>query len=1308
MPKRAILDKGYQDDATEEGVFFVSTKSPDSDLVNGRFRLLNELGRGGMAVVHLAEDIATGNRFALKMMSTRLTGSAKQRFTREFSTIASLKHPYLIEVFEYGESPSGPFFVMELFSGKPATDMIGAPVPQILEAIYKLCEAVDFVHSRRIIHRDIKPANILVQANGNGSGFDIRLSDFGLAKFANSSSSLTGDTNFLGTIAYCAPEQIMREELDHRADIYSLGLVVFELLTGRHAFQESRKDAQALISKQLTTVPTSVREHNKNISVELERAVLKMVAKEQEFRPESTLELRQAIAFELGWSESQIAKPNLLSIGHCVAPFIARENELKCLETFLDRNLRAQATHRHQTHGDAHSQSILFVAGEAGIGKTSLIKRAARAAFVGGARIYDGRCFDGNLAPFQPFLEIVKQILSEQEKCRRRAALANVEDVLASTTFIQAGSSTTSIDSVIEEYAIDLLRCGADLKTLLANKLPPDLHEVPRDTEYVFRSLATFFVELSKIQPMLLFIDDVHWADKSTIALLRHIASRAIIAKQDVEVHGGPPPQLAILGSTRNTTEYSKTVAFVDELCEANLAIKLVLEPLSKEGVQQLIASQLSARVDEVDASLSTKIATECLGNPFYICQTIREWKLSERVHFDGQLWTLSAASAQDGESLPESVRDALRSRLRKLPERTAKTLSLAAAMGSIVDVDLLQSLAVQSNQFEFFDILDDLIGREILRETGKPRVLTFAHDLLREAALSNLTATRRQGIHQVIGEALEKRLADGSSVTFASLAEHFLAAHCTEKAFRYLLKAGSEATDTFAHVDAIPLLERAKSVMPGNALRTDQFALSERLGRSLTAQDRVDDSLQEFQLALDAADDELHRSIAHYGMGKCFLRVAKIAEGRNHFEKALALLGEKQPKSKIGYLFGMFVYGTDFQFRPKWLSWKKKSPATEQLRDLASEIYFSHCMIVVQTDLFAYLYSSIQNARLAKHSDSSDAIALAYSKYGFNLSLSGAMGQFLSKPYIRESKARLNRCKSVFAKALTLQNIGGSAYYSGDLNAAEQYFVELQPELDKTNDWHVGWNIHMRRHTASQRGDALEIVELARQEMEFGNKIKDPIFRAFGLFGLADGQSRGGRFEEAVTCGRESVALVENILTRSVAMQELGRALIQASQYEEAETTLWKSLKFLKADLFYIDFAIQNFSLYPEAIIGPLWSQGPKCVPAAKRKKASWAAMKARFWALSFPNMRAHTLRVSGRVAAASGKSLKAIKYFDKALVAASKYGNRGEYARALIDKSQLLQADAAKSCREQGLTLLKELNTVLPTAEMEGFDRL
>jgi hypothetical protein len=262
-----------------------------------------------------------------------------------------------------------------------------------------------------------------------------------------------------------------------------------------------------------------------------------------------------------------------------------------------------------------------------------------------------------------------------------------------------------------------------------------------------------------------------------------------MIARQDAEIRGGPPPQIAIVGSTRNTKDYAKTIHFMDELCEAELASKLVLEPLPPESIQRLIASQLNARFDEVDPALSSRVGSDCLGNPFYICQTIREWKLSQRVVFDGHRWSLSTEKSSDGESLPETVREALRSRLRRLPEGTAKTLSIAAAIGSNIDVDLLQAIAGQDNEFGFFDAIDDLLGREILRETGKPRVLAFAHDLLREASLSNLSATRRQGIHRVIGETLEKQQAAGKNVTDALLAEHFLAAHCNDKAFEYLLK---------------------------------------------------------------------------------------------------------------------------------------------------------------------------------------------------------------------------------------------------------------------------------------------------------------------------------------------------------------------------------------------------------------------------------------------------------------------------------------------------------------------------------------
>ena len=208
-------------------------------------------------------------------------------------------------MFEYGESDTGPFFAMELFAGEPATALIGQPLSIALMALYQVAEAVDYVHSRRIIHRDIKPGNILVRCKPDGSGFDVRLTDFGLAKFANTSSSLSGEGSFLGTIAYCAPEQIMRDDLDYRCDIYSFGMVCYEVLAGRHPYSEVRHSVQALIARHLREVPPPVRSCNREVSPAIDAAVMQMLAKDAGGRPRSTVLFRKAVADCLNWTTGQ-------------------------------------------------------------------------------------------------------------------------------------------------------------------------------------------------------------------------------------------------------------------------------------------------------------------------------------------------------------------------------------------------------------------------------------------------------------------------------------------------------------------------------------------------------------------------------------------------------------------------------------------------------------------------------------------------------------------------------------------------------------------------------------------------------------------------------------------------------------------------------------------------------------------------------------------------------------------------------------------------------------------------------------------
>jgi serine/threonine-protein kinase len=501
-----------------------------------------------MATVFLAEEIDTGRQVAVKMMQTRLQGTARQRFTREFSTIASVKHPHCLEVFEYGESDQGPFFAMELFAGEPATALIGQPLAIALKALYQVAEAVDYVHGRRIIHRDIKPGNILVRSKPDSSGFDVRLTDFGLAKFANTSSSLSGEGNFLGTIAYCAPEQIMRDELDHRCDIYSFGMVCYEVLAGRHAFSEVGSNVQALVAKHLRDLPLQVRSYNRNVSPEIEAAVMQMLAKDAGSRPQSTFAFRQAIAAFLDWKAGQ-ERPEPQKDGRgLVGTFVSREQEKQLLDMLLSENLLVDGN-SSRAWAQEQPTFLALLTGEAGLGKSSLLRQAARSALANGSNVYEGRCFEGNLAPFQPFVEIIRQLLVEQEQLRLRRS-SSQDGLPAQTTAVQSGDPGVRVDRIVQNYTPELLRIAPELKDLLRGEAFTHAERV-QQSDYVLRAIARFFVEVSKVQRMCLLLEDVHWADNSSLSLLVHLGAALRTARREAAEQEEPPPRLFVCATTR-------------------------------------------------------------------------------------------------------------------------------------------------------------------------------------------------------------------------------------------------------------------------------------------------------------------------------------------------------------------------------------------------------------------------------------------------------------------------------------------------------------------------------------------------------------------------------------------------------------------------------------------------------------------------------------------------------------------------------------------------------------------------------------
>ena len=240
------------------------------------YKILEKLGEGGMGVVYKAEDTKLERKVALKFLPSHTTTDkeAVKRFEREAKAAAALNHPNIITIHEISEFEGQTFITIEYVEGKSLREKVSDSPLSIDETInitVQICEGLSKAHQAGIVHRDIKPENILIDEDGR-----VKIVDFGLAKLKGV-GKLTKEKSTLGTIHYMSPEQTRGEEVDNRADIWSVGVVLYEMITGQCPFKGEYE--QAVIYSILNEDPEPVTGLRMDISVELERILKRALAK---------------------------------------------------------------------------------------------------------------------------------------------------------------------------------------------------------------------------------------------------------------------------------------------------------------------------------------------------------------------------------------------------------------------------------------------------------------------------------------------------------------------------------------------------------------------------------------------------------------------------------------------------------------------------------------------------------------------------------------------------------------------------------------------------------------------------------------------------------------------------------------------------------------------------------------------------------------------------------------------------------------------------------------------------------------------
>ena len=342
-------------------------------ILDNKYQIQAHLGTGGMGEVYRVLDLTQGQDCALKILNETIDEQAvRRRFHREFQVLNRFQHPRLVRTYTWGFAEERPYFTMEYLPGNTLEKIIADQVllarfraSHFFDLIQQIAEGLAYIYAQGAVHRDLKPSNIMVLETEDG--IETTILDLGLAKFRHlHSTSITQTGAALGTAEYMSPEQGKGLWLDHRSDLYSLGIILYEMLTGAPPF--SGHNPISVIMKHIREMPPPMDEVNIAVPEETQQIVLKLLAKEPVDRYQSAEELVRALPSELvlpGDEQSDMHRK-------VVRPqFVGRESEMKTLRAMLQDVLVGE-------------QRVVLISGEAGVGKSRLVEE-----LLGDARVYD-------------------------------------------------------------------------------------------------------------------------------------------------------------------------------------------------------------------------------------------------------------------------------------------------------------------------------------------------------------------------------------------------------------------------------------------------------------------------------------------------------------------------------------------------------------------------------------------------------------------------------------------------------------------------------------------------------------------------------------------------------------------------------------------------------------------------------------------------------------------------------------------------------------------------------------------------------
>jgi serine/threonine protein kinase/tetratricopeptide (TPR) repeat protein len=915
--------------ATASGV--EPPRAPHAQTI-GLYRILSTLGRGGMGVVYGAMHLHSGEPAAVKTVNVPHQ-CLLQSIRREIHALARIRHPGVVRILDEGVQDGVPWYAMELVEGKtlgrhcaeltggtsgpspqsstewPAKDLrsrspriaatgladvsveprlipawrpvararqhaAGGSLLAVLGVVRRLCAALAFLHGEGLVHRDLKPGNVLVRPDGTPV-----LVDFGLAgRFEGRVSreelvEIEGSSG--GTLAYMAPEQGRGELVDARADLYSLGCILYELVTGRVPFLAG--SAAQLLRQHFESPPIPPSQLVDAVPPGLEALILRLLAK----RPQDRLGHAGAVAAAL---EALGVEARASSDDPQPRVYLYRPG-------FVDRDRPFAELREHLVRLECGAGGLVLVGGESGIGKTRLLMELAR-------QRRRAQVLAGGVDAGAPLQALRRPLQAIADRCRERG-LEETERLLGRRGKLLC----------LHEPA---------LRGLPGQDAHPEPAELAPEAARLrlLAALTETFAALAEDRPVLLLLDDLHWADDLTLGWLELLLQTRRLERT----------ALLVVGAYR-TEEIG---APLQRLLDAPDAFRIDLGRLEEPAVGAMAGEMMGQPAPP--EPFVRFLSRQSDGNPFFVAELLRTAVAEGLLCQDSAgRWQIAAGQASyEALPLPRSLRQLVARRLDGLSDAARHLAEIAAVLGREMDEELLLAVARRRGT-EAMEAIQRLLARQVLEPADGAR-LRFVHDQIRDVAYGRIVEGCRQRLHRAAAEALEPRAAEGQADA-GVLGSHWEKAGEAARAGQWYLAAARHARDRYSPAEAERLYRAFLRVATGPALESVE-ARNELASDILRIQGRCQEALAELGRALEEARQIGAREAAVrslLGLGSVQYQLGRPEDARALYEQGLAEAREAGDPSGEAQILTNLAAVDDLQGR---------GPEVRALLDGALELY--------------------------------------------------------------------------------------------------------------------------------------------------------------------------------------------------------------------------------------------------------------------------------------------------------------------------------------------------------------------------------